>query len=146
MIAADPQRPTLPDSTSRMGALALCPVGDLIFAIDATRIDGVWDPISEPWRMAPEQRLDLSTHFRIRLDCDERSRRHLDIVLDGLFVTVVAAERMLVEHMPSPTRPLPEIVAALGQLGVQGLLPFRGRYAYLLDLEQLFRISFPEGA
>jgi len=145
MIAQGPQRSTVPDAERRMAALAFCPVGSMMLAIEAGRIEAVWDPVSEPWRMTPEQCIDLAAHFQIQLASQDPTRRRMDVSIAGQYVTLIAADKVLIEGAPEPARPLPPVVAALGKRGVRSLLRFQARYAYLLDLEQLFQIAFPEG-
>lgn len=144
MIAKGPQHSTMPDAERRMAPLAFCPLGSMMLAIEAGRIEAVWDPIAEPWRMMPEQCIDLAEHFQIQFACEDQSRRRVDISMAGQYVTLIAADKVLIEGAPGPSRPLPPVVAALRKRGVRSLLHFQSRYAYLIDLEQLFQIAFPE--
>ena len=145
MTTHGPQLSTTPDAERRMVALAFCPLGPMVLAIEASRIEGVWDPISEPWRMAPEQCVDLASHFQIQLACADQNRRRMDVSVGGQYVTLIAADKVLIESTPERAHALPAIVAALGQRGVRCLLRFQTRYAYLLDLDQLFSIAMAEG-
>ncbi len=145
MKAHSPQLSPLTRAEHRTAALAFCPLGSTVLAIEAHRIEAVWDPVSEPWRMMPEQCVDLASHFQIQLDCQDQNRRRMDVLIDGQCVTLIAAEKVLIDGAPEAGCPLPAVVAALEGRGIRSLLRFQARYAYLLDLEQVVHIAFPEG-
>ena len=145
MSAFGAQVATVPGTRTALAALAFCPVGDTVLAIEASRVDGVWDPISEPWRLAPEQAVDLAAHFKLAVNTPDPERRRVDVSIAGQFITFVIDQQLLIERTPPASQPLPRVLAALAGRGVRSIVPFQSQYAFVVDLDRIVQITYPEG-